>query len=232
MKNDKPSKQLSNTTAERIIDYILVNNLTIGDRIPNEYELADMLGTSRNTVREAIRQLVSRNVLVVKQGAGTFVSKDRGIPEDPLGLTFIQNDPGLALELLDVRLLVEPAAAEQAAIHASEEQIEAMIKLCHEIKELAESGEPYYEEDKELHRLIGECCGNSILRNLMSIMADSSEISIRVTKDRYRDMAFIEHWRVVRAIQRRDPLGARNAMIAHLTPSRETISEKKAKEIE
>lgn len=218
-------KILPKGVADQIIQIILERRLKPGDRIPTEIELMEMMNVGRNTVREAIRSLTSRNILVVKQGAGTFVADNRGIPEDPLGLTFIGDDSQLALELSDVRLLIEPAIAEAAAVHATDEEIEHMLMICEEIKSIAEAGASYIEKDLELHQYISDCCGNSILRNLGHILTGASSISIRITKDRYRDMAFSEHYLIVQAIKRRDPLGARYAMIRHLSTGREDIAE-------
>ena len=224
MKNAHNGKSLPNIVADQIIEYILENNLEAGDKLPNEYAIATMLGTSRGTVREAIRRLMSRNILTVRQGSGTFISQRRGIPEDPLGITFIGNDPALALELSDLRLMVEPCAAEMAARNANAEEIEEMERLCQKIGHLANANKPYIDIDLQLHCLIGKCCGNSILKNLIFIMAEASEISIRITKNKYNDRAFDEHWQIVQAIRRGDSFGARYAMEAHLNTGRQHIA--------
>lgn len=221
----KKGSSLVDTAAESLISYILDNKLPEGSKLPNEYELAQQLGVGRNTVREAIRRLVARNILVVRQGAGTFVAAHTGIPEDPLGLTFI-DDPKLALELSDVRMLIEPAAAEQAALYASESQLEKMLQICEEIRVACVTGNSYVNQDLALHRLIGECCGNSILRNLASIISDAAEVSIRVTEDRHRNVAYREHRSLVDAICRRDAIGARYAMQAHLNTARQDLAAK------
>lgn len=221
----KKTGSLVDTAAESLISYILENKLTEGTKLPNEYELAQQLGVGRNTIREAIRRLVARNILVVRQGAGTFVAAHTGIPEDPLGLTFI-DDPKLALELSDVRMLIEPAAAEQAALYASEAQIQRMQEICEEIRAACVTGESYVNQDLSLHRLIGECCGNTILRNLSNIIADAAAISIRITEDRHRNVAYREHKSLVDAIWRRDAIGARYAMQAHLNTARQDLAAK------
>lgn len=226
---EKAEKGHSRTdlAANQLIELILEKGFQPGDKLPNEYELAALLGIGRSAVREAIRQLVSRNILKVRQGAGTFVAQETGIPEDPLGLTFIGNDPGLALELSDVRMLIEPAAAELAAINATDEQIERMSQLCDELGRLVAEGKSYVPADLEIHRCIGECCGNSILRNLMYILSDASKIAIEISKDRFRGVAHAEHEKLVQAIRRRDPVGARYAMISHLNTSRQHFAEQK-----
>lgn len=221
----KKGSSLVDTAAESLISFILDNKLQEGTKLPNEYELAQQLGVGRNTIREAIRRLVARNILVVRQGAGTFVAAHTGIPEDPLGLTFI-DDPKLALELSDVRMLIEPAAAEQAAMYASEAQLAKMQQICEEIRIACVTGASYVEQDLSLHRLIGECAGNSILRNLSNIIADAAAISIRITEDRHRNVAYLEHKSLVDAICRRDVTGARYAMVAHLNTARQDLAAK------
>lgn len=208
--------------SEQIIQHILERNMKPGDQLPNEYDLARELGVGRSTLREAIKRLVSRNVLETRQGAGTFVSKKNGVPEDPLGLTFIaaEGNIKLALELSDTRLLIEPQVAALAARHATDEQIEKMRELCFGIKRAMESGQDYFKPDTQLHCYIGECCGNTVLQNLVSIIGDAARISIEITKDKHREVAFTEHWAIVQAIERRDADGARYAMLSHLNTAR------------
>lgn len=221
---DNANVSLGEKAAEQLVRIILEEHMQPGDKLPNEFELAERLGVSRSTIREAVRRLTARNILVAKQGAGTFISQKMGVPEDPLGLTFIDHNARLALELSDVRMLVEPAAAELAAVHATEAQIQEMEDLCWKIDSLVKNDQPYVAEDVRLHTCIGESSGNIILRNLTYIMQDAASISIRVTKNRYRDVAFLEHYLIVRSIRRRDPVGARYAMISHLTTGRDELA--------
>lgn len=61
-------------TTHNIMNVIQESDLQVGDRLPKEFTLAKQLNVSRNTVREAIKMLKSRNILEVKQGSGTFIS--------------------------------------------------------------------------------------------------------------------------------------------------------------
>lgn len=219
----EPNIPRTEIVADQIVDLILKQKLVPGDRLASEHTLSLMLGVSRSTVREAIRRLASRNVVFTKQGAGTFISQKLGVPEDPLGLTFIGHDARLALELSDLRMLIEPAVAALAAENATEEQIATMESLCEQIKQKVESGQSYINEDLQLHQCIGESCGNSLLCTLTSIMSDASEISIRITKDRFRDVAYTEHLLIVQEIKRRSSRGAKYAMIAHLNSGRDEL---------
>ncbi|MBP2855705.1 FadR family transcriptional regulator, partial [Acinetobacter baumannii] len=73
------NKTLVEVTTDKILRYLKEMQLQVGDKLPNEYELSDYLEVGRSTVREAVRALASRNILEVRQGAGTFVSDKRGI---------------------------------------------------------------------------------------------------------------------------------------------------------
>ncbi len=83
-------KPLAEQTAEHIVKYIMEQELSDGDKLPNEFELAQSIGVGRSTVREAMKILVSRNVVEIRRGAGTFVAEQMGVAEDPLGLAFVR----------------------------------------------------------------------------------------------------------------------------------------------
>ena len=65
-------------TTQRLLEMIQREGYGPGDKLPTETELVRRLGVGRNTVREALRSLASRNVVTVRQGAGTFISEKNG----------------------------------------------------------------------------------------------------------------------------------------------------------
>lgn len=80
---------LSEKIAETIKTSIKQGFYKPGDQMPNELELAEELGVSRATLREAIKILISKNVLTVKRGIGTFISNTPGFSSDNLGYEFV-----------------------------------------------------------------------------------------------------------------------------------------------
>ena len=68
-------KSLAEQVADRISDMIREQALTAGEKLPNEFELASLLNVGRGTVREAVKLLVSRSVLEIRRGKGTFVER-------------------------------------------------------------------------------------------------------------------------------------------------------------
>lgn len=84
---------LTEQILEELMEYIRENRLQPGDRLGTEMEMAKRLGVSRGTIRGAIKILVARNVLEVRQGSGTYLSDEKTPPVgDPLGLELIQED--------------------------------------------------------------------------------------------------------------------------------------------
>ena len=99
VRRDIVQRPLVDRTADSIIKFITSQKLKTGDKLPNEYELATTLEVGRSTVREAVRSLVSRNVLEVRQGSGTYVTENPGISDDPLGFAFVEDTQKLTVRI-------------------------------------------------------------------------------------------------------------------------------------
>ena len=219
-------KLLTRAVEKKIIKIIKENYMQPGDKLKNEYELAELLNVSRGTIREAIKSLISRNILEVRQGAGTFVSNKNGVPEDPLGLTFISDikeDKKVALDLLDIRLMLEPEIAALAAVKGTTKQIKTMLEQCKIVEELIKKGEDYREADILFHKRIAQCSGNRVIENLIPIINSSVSLTINLTEDVFRQNTYKEHRAVAEAIASGDSLGAKCAMIVHLNTHRRGI---------
>lgn len=121
MSSTTSRQTLPQKAADAIIRLIQVENYAAGTKLPNEYDLSRMLKVSRNTVREAIKLLVSRNILEVRRGAGTFVSDKHGLGDDPLGLSMITDSLHVLEEIIQLCFLIEPRSAALAAQYATEE---------------------------------------------------------------------------------------------------------------
>src|SRR6187397_312046 len=110
------SAPLTEAAIQQMRDMIASGRLTPGSRLPAEAELAAQLGASRNTVREAVRALVTARVLDVRRGDGTYVTSLR--PElllEGIGFAAEMLHSDFALELIGVRRILEPAATALAA---------------------------------------------------------------------------------------------------------------------
>jgi len=225
------TKPLGEQASERIIQLIIENDWKAGDKLPNEYDLADQLNVGRSTIREAIKALVSRNILEIRRGAGTFISEKGGVADDPLGLMFVKDKYKLALDLLEVRFMIEPSIASIAAIKATDEEIKQMSSLCDEIDELILKKQRYLEKDIEFHAAIAKSSKNLVVGNLIPIINSSIAIFIDITDQKLRTETMETHREILNAIRDHDPNGARDAMLLHLLYNRRNIKTIIGKEI-
>ena len=209
-KNGMP---LAQAAAEDIIEMIRTNHMKPGDRLENEYELAKKLNVGRSTVREAVKSLETRNILTIKRGAGTFISQNEGVAVDPLGISLMGKDEEMALELLDVRMILEPESAALAAIHADKNEIAEISRQNRKVIGMI-------RQDARFHQLIAEATKNRIIAKLVPIIQQSVGLTVEMTSKRLTETTVSFHEQIVEAITRGDANGARSAMIAHISENR------------
>lgn len=228
---EKRTMTLVEMTSQRIISYIIEHKMMPGDQLPTEVEFLEKMEVSRGTLREAFKVLVARNILEIRQGAGTFISYKKGIPDDPLGLTFIYDDNRLVLDMLEVRLMFEPRVAELAAVNATPEQKQALEAQAQELENCISRGEPYAEADSRFHRLIAEASDNRVIGNLTHILNSSVSKNIEITLDTQRENNTIYyHRKILKAIQEGNINNAHYFMTMHLNLLREFVLNKMEKE--
>lgn len=218
-------KLLGSQIEEKILEYILEQPVKIGEKIPNEFELAEMFGVGRSTIREAVKGLVTKGVLEVRRGSGTYVCNTSTVEEDPLGLAKLRDRYKLALELLDVRLMMEPEIAARAAEFADEEEIEELRRLCDETERLYLAGEDHMAKDMEYHACIAKCSKNRVVESLIPIINSAITTFVNLTYRKLRAETLSTHRAVLNAIAEHDTVGARCAMIMHLTYNRQALME-------
>lgn len=216
------SEQVSNI----ILSYINEKKLKPNDKLPNELELAKMLGVSRSTIREAVKILISKNILYIKRGSGTYVLDKKCIVDDPLGLKTLSNDKiKLIYDLLEIRFMIEPNLAFSAAINATEKEIINLEKQCTKIEKIILNNENHMEEDIILHKMIAKCSKNKVIENLIPIINSSIYTLCDVTNRKLKEETIIIHREIVENIKKRDSYGAKYAMEIHLYHNRKAIIE-------
>ena len=216
-------KLLGRRVEDALLDYILQEPIEIGQKIPNEYELAEKFGVGRSTVREAVKGLVSKGILEVRRGSGTFVVSTSSLEEDPLGLSRFPDKYKLALELFDVRLMIEPEIAVLACENATEEELDQLQKLCAEVEELCRSGEDHTAKDVEFHTCIARCSKNRVVELLVPVIDSAVVTFANLTQRSLKEETIITHREILDSILRKDAVGARCAMVMHLTYNRQAI---------
>ena len=147
---------LTEAAIQQVRDLIATGELTPGSRLPPEAELADALGTSRSTVREAVRALVTARVLDVRRGDGTYVTSLR--PElllEGIGAAADLMHDDFTLELVQVRRILEPAATAMAASRINDAVLDELEACLHRMSE-APSQDELVQFDARVPRARGE----------------------------------------------------------------------------
>lgn len=218
-------KSLAEQVSDQILQLIIDENLSSGDKLPNEFELAENLKVGRGTVREAVKLLISRNVLEIRRGKGTFVSNKPGIADDPLGLAFFKDKHKLASDLIEIRMIIEPKIAAFAARNAQEDEIQRMKELCREIEHLASLNQDYTDLDVELHTCIAQSTRNLVMPNLIPIINSGISLYNAFPLHSQRMRAINVHNEIVEAIAEHNPEKASQAMIRHLNYNKLNLEE-------
>jgi GntR family transcriptional repressor for pyruvate dehydrogenase complex len=183
-----------------------------GDRLPSEWQLVNSLGAGRSAVREAIRELVTLDLVEIRPGVGTFVKQIRPdllLRGDSFGDTV---DAAVRRELLEVRVIVEPAAAVLAAGRASDFDLS---RLRHDVDRLREAVRAGFRppEDLGFHLDVVRATHNPSLARVAGAIVSFYDRDTVLPTD--ADVA--DHLAIYEAIAQREPAAAREAMLAHLT---------------
>lgn len=210
---------LTETAIESLRELIASGTLNPGDRLPAEPELAAQLGASRNTVREAVRALVTARVLDVRRGDGTFVTSLR--PEllfDGIAFAAEMLHADYSLELIGVRRILEGAASGLAARHIDDRTI-AELSTCLEHMRTAGSHEVMVQYDAEFHALVASAAGNATLASLVTGVSGQT-VRTRVWRGNV-DQSVVtntisQHEDILAALVARDPVLAEATATVHV----------------
>ncbi|MCT4598037.1 MAG: FadR family transcriptional regulator [Vallitalea sp.] len=208
---------LSEKIADDIRKMILEKELQPGDKLPNEIELTDMLNIGRSTVREAIKILVSTNILEVKRGKGTYVSENPGVLKDPLGITFME-DSNLLLHFFEMRIIIEPQIAELAAIRATEKDIMKIKKAYEQVELAIKNNTDHTSSDIDFHNAIAKSTHNPIINRIVPIINDGIKGGYAKTKDipESGEVVLIHHKKIFQAIKNKKQDLAKQYMKEHI----------------
>jgi DNA-binding FadR family transcriptional regulator len=186
---------------------IVDGRLQPGTRLPKEDDLAAELGLSRNSLREAIRALTAMNILVVRQGDGSYVSSlEPGLLLETLAFASDVSQGMTALQLLQTRRLLEPQITALAAAVITDEQVKALSEIL-DRSERAEDAEQFVALDVEFHLRIVALVGNPVLSVLTQALSTPTQ-RVRILRGnqvgRAIETVYAEHRAILDALAVRD----------------------------
>jgi DNA-binding FadR family transcriptional regulator len=192
-------------------------NLVVGDALPSEVDLAAMFGTSRNTIREAIRMLKAYGIVESRQKVGAVITDRRQQALMELFSFAIDISEESFLDIQGFRRLIEVNLADQLFAHIGEEDITRLEQINAGMKaapELAEAA----SYDFKFHAALVGFAANRTLSQVYGILQPLLQRLMEAGK-RSRvaiESAYEEHADIIRAIRERDRLGYAYHMNRHL----------------
>lgn len=215
---------------EKVRSMIFSGELSGGEKLPAEGELARQFGVSRTTVREALRSLVTEGLLAKTPGikGGSFV---QSVDYQSLGVMLRDSlHHRLQLgclrpdELAMVRQYLEVPASRLAAQHRSASDLAALREIVSRQKTISVDDPEVAELDSRFHRTIAAASGNRVLAAFVHALHSETEpvhhlaLSPDVGRETVR-----QHQRIVKAIAAHDPDAAEAAVVEHLSYLREHL---------
>jgi GntR family transcriptional repressor for pyruvate dehydrogenase complex len=211
----------------RIVDAIRSGDFKPGHRLPPERELAQALGVSRNSVREALKYLTLLGLLEVRLGDGTYLrehNEDGVTNAFDLGLLLRQRS---ALHLIEARTFLEPHLAGLAAERGSADDLHEINLAFERMAANVGDTERFLEEDVRFHLQVGHAAGNPVLEQILETIRGFLRVWIEKTLEGTAEPARVleEHRAIRDAILARDTTASRVAMESHLSNRAERLLE-------
>lgn len=211
-------KRVAEQVADRIRVLILDGTFPAGQALPAERALAEWFGVSRGSIRDAFRTLETIGLLVTRHGQGTFPQEldvDRLVA--PLA-SVLSYHYELQDELLDVRLIFEPAVARVAAARVTDEDVADLERILEAQRKKLKTGRSALAEVTAFHHVIARATRNRVV---VIIMATLNDLLVESRKRRLKQKgrpgrSLLGHEAVVSALRRRDGVAAAEAMREHL----------------
>ncbi|MEU8380165.1 FadR/GntR family transcriptional regulator [Streptosporangium sp. NPDC048865] len=210
---------VTDAAIDKIKQMILSGELAPGSRLPKEADLADRLGLSRNSLREAVRALALINVLDVRQGDGTYVtSLEPRLLLDAMSFVVDFHQDDTVLQFFQVRRILEPAATAMAATCMSESEVAELRKILDELPP-DPSVEQLVANDLEFHQRIAAGSGNAVLCSLIESLSGPTtraRIWRGLTQENALEKTREQHTAICDAIAARQPEVARAWATVHI----------------
>ncbi len=198
---------------------IFAAELTVGDRLQSERELAEQFGVSRITVRDALRVLEARGLIRVKVGAmgGAFVADANTDRVAESISTMIRLKRMTLSELAEARKVVEAATAELAAQRADAASVSRLQQNVDRARPLLREPITHADASMDFHVELARVAGNEVLEATVEAYRQLLVPAIRDLRDDKSGRATQRaHEELIEAVRRHDSEGARDIMLTHL----------------
>lgn len=213
-------RRLYQQVADQIRSLIAAGGFAPGTRLPPERDLAQQLGVSRPSLREALIALEIDGSVEIRMGSGIYVSAARERPGG--GTVALGESPS---ELMQARAALEGAVVVVACARATPDGMARLRETLTRMQTDIDQGRSPLEHDRQFHLILAQMSGNSVMARLVGELFDerhsplSSQFRERFDSPGTWRAALAEHEAIVQALETADPLAAQTAMRQHLKAS-------------
>ncbi|MBO9610606.1 MAG: FadR family transcriptional regulator [Paenibacillaceae bacterium] len=164
---------------DSLLNYIIVNGLTEGDKLPAENQLKDIFGISRNTLREALKSLQLLGIIETKQHSGIVV-KDFSISDLTKFVPYsLRVEDKNLRSLCEAREWMEQGLLPVIVERRTDEDLAKLADIIAAIDRGIEDGSEIAELDFQFHQAMVECCNNTFINNVNTILRDFFTLYVR-----------------------------------------------------
>ena len=211
-------QSLREQIASSLADLIAAGLLKIGDELPAERDLANMLGVSRDSVRGALQLLAERGILEIGHGTRTRVRQSSMTVDESLRFDLRQLPNLTDAAVIEARRHLEPYLARRAATKIDDQTLQRLSKLVEAQHHMTEDPVRFQISDREFHQAIFEAADNPVL---MGFAAEAYAHAYTHRRELMHShggvqLALMDHQRILVALKARDADASEEAMRGHI----------------
>jgi GntR family transcriptional repressor for pyruvate dehydrogenase complex len=220
MKMLKPIKKVSLTDSiiRQLISYIQTD-LKLGEKLPSERKLIDMLGVGRTSVRESLRALEMLGIVETRAGEGSYVSRNEdGYLRKQIELGVFSTQRSV-IEIYEARRVIEVGMVPVVIQNITDEELVQCRAVLNKMKTVDEGNfDLFLTYDQQFHRIIAASTRNAILSEVLKLTHRIMEEERKITDDSTKQLkkALKFHEVILEALEERDVAATVKAVEKHM----------------
>jgi GntR family transcriptional regulator, transcriptional repressor for pyruvate dehydrogenase complex len=169
-------RKVSAIAAEQIVDAIQRGDYPVSSKLPSEFELAELMGVSRPSIREALSALQAMSIIESRPGSGNYILRKPSSSDETATVHLIESETG-CLEVMEARGVLEPPIAALVATKASGEVVTRLRASIEDMRDNAakDDFDAYFDADKQFHIALADAVGNALITAALSPLLDTMD---------------------------------------------------------
>ena len=169
-------RKVSAIAAEQIVDAIQRGDYPVSSKLPSEFELAELMGVSRPSIREALSALQAMSIIESRPGSGNYILRKPSSADESDTVHLIESETG-CLDVMEARGVLEPPIAALVATKASGDVVTRLRTAIDDMREHAaeDDFDAYFDADKRFHIALTDAAGNALITAALSPLLDTMD---------------------------------------------------------